>query len=182
MINLIPQVAKDKIISEYWVRVVSVWLFIISITSIVVLLLLLPVYVLVTSKVSAYSTSANEGAGKVAEYAASASALTQVNNQAQMLLESGKAKQFSELAAAISELEGSDITINEFNFHRSGIVPESVQMNGEATTRQALASFRDSLMLLPWVKDVNLPISNLAKDRDITFNISIVLKDEEDKI
>ena len=182
MINLIPQVAKDKIISEYWIRVVSVWLFIISLASIIISLLLLPVYVLVSAKVDAYSTSANEGAGKVAEYDVSALALTQVNTRAQMLLESGKTKQFSDLVATISVLQGSDITVTELDFHRSGIVPKSVQVNGKATTRQALASFRDSLIALPWVKDVNLPISNLAKDRDITFNISIVLKDEENKI
>ncbi len=182
MINLIPQVAKNKIISEYWVRVVSVWMFVISLASIVVSLLLLPVYVLVTSKVDAYSTSADEGAGKVAEYDVSASALTKVNNQAQMLLEAGKVKQFSELVTAISALQSPDITITEFNFHRSGIVPKTVQVNGKAATRQSLASFRDSLIALPWVGDVNLPISNLAKDRDITFNISIVFKVEENKI
>lgn len=182
MINLIPQVAKDKIISEYWVRVVSVWLFIISLACIIISLLLLPVYVLVSAKVDAYSTSANEGAGKVAEYDVSALALTQVNSRAQMLLESGKVKQFSELVTVISSLQGSSITITDFDFHRTDTVPESVQINGKATTRQSLASFRDSLLALPWVKDVDLPISNLAKDRNITFNISIVLKGEENKI
>lgn len=182
MINLIPQVAKDKIVSEYWIRVVSVWLLIISIVSIVVSLLLLPTYVLITSKVNAYTSSATEGAEKIAEYDVSYLALTEVNKQAQMLLDLRKVKQTSELIETLESIKGSEITITKFSIHRSGMGLESVNINGKATTRKSLSDFRDLLLTLPEVKDVKLPISNLAKDRDIKFDIAIVLKGEENKI
>ena len=54
-----------------------------------------------------------------------------------------------------------------------------MMISGDATTRQALADFRDRLLRQPEISDVVLPISNLAKDRDIKFSISVVFKTTE---
>lgn len=179
MINLIPAAAKKKIVAEYWVRVVSVWLFIISIILLVISLLLLPVYVLVNSHVEAYASEANEAIAKVAEYDLSASVLTLANTQAQMLVGAGQIKQFSELVKTLNSLQGEDIVITELDFKRSGLKLDTVNIKGNAATRQSLSDFRDVLLLLPEVSEVDLPLSNLAKDKDILFSLIVILSDGE---
>lgn len=179
MINLIPPLAKKKIVTEYWVRVVSVWFIVLGIALFVVVLSLLPVYVLVTSQVKAYESSANEAVAKVAEYDFSASSLAQANVQSQMLMDLKKTKNFSELIDNFNSLQGDLITIDDFEFKRTGLKLDSVQLNGEAKSRKALAEFRDKLMALPEVKDVHLPIANLAKDKDIKFSLSVSLNDTD---
>ncbi len=181
MINLIPPVAKKKIITEYWVRAVSVWVLVWGVMFLVVSLLLLPVYVLVNSQVQVYETSANEAVAKVAEYDLSASVLAEANVQAQMLIELRQMKTFSDLIDDFSALQGNDIAVTDLDFRRVGIKLNSVQLEGKAKDRKALADFRDALMTLPEVKDVHLPIANLAKDKDITFSISVTLGDVEKK-
>ena len=181
MINLIPLTAKKKIITEYWVRVISVWMLISGVVLLVVSLLFLPVYVLVTSQVSVYESSAKEAMAKVAEYDFSASALAEANVQAQKLIELRQMKPFSDLIYDFTSLQGNDIAINNFDFKRTGMKLNSVQLTGKAKDRKALADFRDAMMTLPEVKDVYLPIANLAKDKDINFSISVTLNDVEKK-
>jgi hypothetical protein len=179
MINLVPPTAKKKIIAEYWVRVVSVWLLILSVMLFVVSLFLLPVYVLVTSQVNVYASSANEATAKVAEYDLSASALAQTNVQSQALFELRHMKKFSDLIENFNSLMGTEIVVTSMEFKRSGMKLDSVLINGQAKDRKALADYRDNLLKLSEVKDVHLPIANLAKDRDITFSISVTLSDED---
>lgn len=181
MINLIPPTAKKKIITEYWVRVISVWMLIFGVVLLVVSLLFLPVYVLVTSQVEVYETSAKEAVAKVAEYDLSASTLAEANVQAQMLIELRQMKPFSDLIDDFSALQGDAISIINFDFKRTGMKLSSVQLIGKAEDRKALADFRDAMMTLPEVKDVYLPIANLAKDKDINFSISVTLNDVEKK-
>ncbi|MCB9810661.1 MAG: hypothetical protein H6779_02425 [Candidatus Nomurabacteria bacterium] len=175
MINLIPPTAKKQITKEYWVRVISVWLFAVSVAGLLVAISLLPVYVLVTSQVGTYASSAKEVAAKVADYDLSASALTMAKRQSALLVELQQLEQFSSLMAAIDDLQGSMIIINDYEFLRAGMAVESVEVKGIADTREALVEFRDNLSALPEVKDVKLPISDLAKDKDIGFTLSVNL-------
>lgn len=181
MINLIPPIAKKKIVTEYWVRAISVWMLVCGVMFLVVSFLLLPVYVLVNSQVQVYETSANEAVAKVAEYDLSASTLAEANVQAQILIELRQMKTFSDLIGDINNLQGDDIFVTNLDFRRTGMKLNSVQLNGKAKDRKALADFRDALMTLPEVKDVHLPIANLAKDRDIIFSISVTLGDIDKK-
>jgi len=179
MINLLPEKAKKDIIFEYWVRVVSVWFFILSVVCAVVSLLLLPSYVLVDSQAKVLAVDVDAARAKVAEYDLSALALAKANTQAQMLFELKQVKNFTTVLSELDSLQNSNITISDYEFKRNGLKLNSVQLFGEAKTRQSLADFRDALLGLPDVAGVNLPIGNLARDRDILFSISITFKESE---
>ena len=58
-------------------------------------------------------------------------------------------------------------------------VVASVKVDGLAETRNDLASFRDILLQNDSISDVVLPISNLAKERDIEFALAIVLNEDQ---
>ncbi len=179
MINLIPPVVRKSIITEYWVRVVSIWLFIVAVVATAVVFLSLPVYVLVSSKVDVYAQSAAEATERVTEYDLSAGALVRANVMAQRVFELRKVEKFSSTISAIEVLQGSEIEIEGFEFAREEDALAPVKVTGRAATRQALSDFREALLSQETISEVVLPISNLAKDRDIQFSVWITFKELE---
>jgi len=180
MINLIPPVVRKAIVKEYWVRVLSVFLGIASIVALMSMVFLSPVYVLVSSQVDVYAQSANEAALRVAEYDISASALVAANSMAQKIVDLKEVDNFSAAAELLESLQGTGIVLDGFEFGREiGGDLAPVQVSGKAQTRQALADFRDALLAQPTITAVNLPIANLAKDKDIQFSLGVVFKKSE---
>lgn len=179
MINLIPPVVRKNIITEYWIRVVSIWLFIVAIVATAVVFLSLPVYVLVSSQVDVYAQSAAEATERVTEYDLSAGALVRANVMAQKVFELREVEKFSNTISTIEALQGNDIEIDGFEFARQEGSLAPVQVTGRAATRQALSDFRETLLRQETISDVVLPISNLAKDKDIQFSVSITFKEPQ---
>ncbi len=153
-------------------------MFILSTVCLIVILFTLRLYFLVSLQVDDYADSAAEATERVAEYDLSAGALVRANVMAQKIFELRGDEYFSEVILKLESLQGTEVTIDGFEFSRNkegGLAPVSVR--GTATTRQALADFRDDIMQDPNVAEAVLPISNLAKDRDIDFSISVVFKE-----
>lgn len=178
MINLIPPIVRKAVVTEYWVRILSVALFMISIVSLVIILFTLPVYVLVTSKVEVYATSAAKAYEKVAEYDLSAGSLVKANMMAQNILDLRNVASFSEAVKQIEAVKGDSIILNGYEFSRKERALAPVLVNGEASTRQVLSDFRQALLKQDNIEEAVLPISNLAKDKDIQFSIAVTFKTE----
>lgn len=177
MINLIPPIVRKSIVTEYWVRVISVWFFILAVAATAIVFLSLPVYVLLSTQVNVYEQSAAEATQRVNEYDLSAGALVRANVMAQKIYELEDVEKFSTIITDIEALQGRGVVIEGYNFtHRENKLAP-VEISGTAATRQALADFREALLTQEGVSDVVLPISNLAKDRDIQFSLSVVFKE-----
>lgn len=176
MINLIPSAVRKAIIREYWTRVLAMFLFVISVVAIVISLLFLPVYVLVSTQTNIYAESAKQAEERMADFSVSAKALTDANQLSQKILEQNKVKNFSEVVVLVESLTSTGISLNTLELTRTTENPVSVRVDGLAYTRNDLAAFRDRLLEHEEIEDVILPISNLAKDKDIQFTLSIVLK------
>lgn len=176
MINLIPPSAKKSIVTEYWLRVLSVWCFTWAFALVVGIFLLVPVYVLINLQVSTLSESAALASEKLANLKDVTGEFNLANQQARVLIEGSKRQPLSVYNTLFRELETTEVSLASITITRAteGIAP--VALTGEAANRQALASFRDSLLALPEVESVDLPIANLAKDRDIDFNLTVTMK------
>lgn len=180
MINLVPPTARTQIRTEYWVRVVSVWALVVAGSLVIVALLLLPPYVLVSSQESVYADSAAAARGEVAAADEAEAALQAANSQSQRVISAQQQPRFLPVLSRIEAMTPPAVALREFRFRRSesgGVAPVSV--TGVAATRQALADFRDTLEADPGIERVDLPISNLANDRDLTFSITIHLRTED---
>lgn len=175
MINLIPPTAKKEIIVEYWIRVVSVWLVLWAFALFAAVAISLPPYVLISSQVKEHEASAVEASQKVADYQNVSAALIEASQQAKIVIDEEKLPRFSEYVLMLQELQGEGIEINTVSLKResTGIVP--IVVGGIAADRQALTSFRDRLLADDAVADVELPISNLARDKEIVFNLKVKL-------
>lgn len=176
MINLIPPSAKKQIIHEYWLRVISIWFFILTGIFCILASLLLPVYVLINSQVAVYAPDAEVAINEAKSYDLSSTQLVLASKEAKLLLQLKEKTRFSELTETLFKLQNPGITINYLKFQETptGLAP--IDISGAATTRQSLANFRENLLQNPIIDTVDLPISNLALDKDIDFNISVKLK------
>lgn len=176
MINLIPPQAKKGVVKEYWTRVVSVWFYTWSAGLLGGVLIMVPAYVLISSQVSVYEASAKTASEKVASFEDVSKGLAASSQQAGKLVTSFRQSLISERIKSLRLLEKPGITISEFTVGRVDEVYEPIQVTGTARDRQALAAFRNRLLAEPNVASVDLPISNLAKDRDIQFSLTVTLK------
>ncbi len=176
MINLIPGVVRTAIIKEYWVRVATVAFFMFSAVLVAIVLLSSPVYVLITTQVDAYAASANEAAMRVADFDISSSELIKANQMATQINALKTEPKFMDVVALVEGLPKDGVEVMSYAFTRTSGNISPVQITGVASTRQALASFRDNLLKQEGVSEVVLPISNLAKDKDLDFSITVTIK------
>lgn len=176
MINLIPPSFKHRLAVEYWTRVFSVGLFILSGILIASSLLLLPVYVRINAQIDTFETAANEALERVSRHDLSSATLVKTGAKARLLLDLNKETKFSSLISLMQEMENPQVYIESIDLSRidKGIGP--IQLSGKALTRQALADFRTTLLARPEIATVLLPISNLAQDKDISFVVTITMK------
>jgi hypothetical protein len=180
MINLIPQSAKNNIVTEYWVRVVSTWLLLWAFALVCGTAIIFPAYTVVSSQVDVYQESAELASAKVADYESANVALVRSSQQAREVVQQAEVKSVSSYIELFSSLQSADIIITRINLTHEGAEVLPVDIVGSASNRQALASFRDRLLADPLISEVDLPISNLATDVNIKFSITVTMNNQTD--
>lgn len=178
MINLIPPAAKKSISIEYWIRVVSVWFIIWSVTLLMSASIFLPTYVLINAQVKVHAESATEASQKVADYENVSTALINANREAKLIVDEAAAVYFSNYIELFESLEGKSVQITEINMSRDDELLKQATVGGIASDRHSLASFRDQLLSNERVAEVEFPISNLAQDKDIPFKMQVVFDNQ----
>lgn len=180
MINLIPQSAKKNIVSEYWIRVLSTWLLLWAFAFVCGTAILFPAYILASSQVAVYEQSAALATQKVADYGSASAALIQASQQAHEIVQLSEVTPMSSYVDLFTSMQGTDIRIDRLNLTQVGFQIQPVQITGSASDRQSLASFRDRMLAHPLITEVNLPISNLATDKNIQFTITVTMINQTD--
>lgn len=178
MINLIPLAAKKSIVKEYWIRVLSVWMILWAFALLCGMSIIFPSYVLIKSQVDVYATPAAEASEKVADYKSASKVLIESSQQARIIVDENREQVMSDLVLLFRSLQGDTVQLSGMTILRSddGVAP--VKLEGIADDRQSLASFRDRLLEQPNITVVDLPISNLARDRDIQFSITVTMDNQ----
>mgnify|MGYP000977584882 CR=1 FL=1 len=180
MANLIPQTAKKSVLVEYWTRVVSVWLILWSVALIAGAGVLLPAYVLITERVDIFKESAVAASEKVTTYESASVALEEASKQAKVIIDESKIVTFSEHISLFEELQGLGIQISQIKLSRIEKDIAPVILNGTASDRNIFVGFRDRLRESEYIESVDFPISNLAKDKDIKFTMTVVMNNNVD--
>lgn len=179
MINLIPPHARKQVQFEYWVRVFSVWLLVIAVALAMVLVFLLPAYVLINSQLSAYQETYKQASEQDASYKELEAAVRTANAKAQQLLVGSDRLHFTEVLTEIETLAGAAVSIESVDMDRTDLgTIDALQVRGTAATRAALAAYRDAIEEQALFESAVLPISNLAKDRDVPFTITVTVATE----
>jgi hypothetical protein len=175
MINLIPPSAQKQVTGEYWVRVVSVWLFLLGTAFLTISFLNAPVYVLVQSQLKTFLQEFKLASNQSETFKSSEAAITKANSIATLLSKSGQATLFSEVIGELEEQAKAEggVTISNFNLSRKDGIMAPISISGIADSRSVLSQFRDALEKNPRFESAVLPLASLAKDKDIPFSITI---------
>lgn len=176
MFNLLPRAEKDAIRREYRTRlaVVALWGSCISLS--LASLLLIPSYVLSSQKEKssllqratlAKSVAANEAARfeETLKTVKARLSLVRANSSVSVRL--------FELIAKIAERRGEGISFEQMTLVYTSEGKRALVISGVAARRAALVLFERSLRESKLFEKVDLPISNLARDGDAEFTMSV---------
>lgn len=176
MINLLPPAEKHRIQKEYKLRFFTVNAFLISAAFIIGIILLLPSYFfadiiqknaeseILTLKNSYENTKSEEINNKLRVTKERLTAITKQESRTD----------FYKVIDIIAVHANNTIEITTISYIRADEDGDSnLQLNGFAKTRDDLVSFKEDLENDKLFNEVNLPVSSLAEDKDIEFNIQI---------
>lgn len=181
MINLIPPKAKKIVTREYWTRAAVVWFFMLSFALLIMAFLCVPTYILIHSLESAMASQINYAKAEQGSFKELERTIKDTNALVNHLNRDEGKMSFGSLVNDLDEVAGANVTLTQFGFVEEEGVLKQVSLLGHANTRVALSNFRDALEAHGLFGAVDLPISNLAKDKDITFSMKVGLETEETK-
>lgn len=172
MFKLVTEQEKQKIWREY-VRRRSV-VIIISLISILVIGIigLLPSYILSSIRYSETLELSEiiEGAGVKEEESSFQAWFVETNRRLTALSPGSNVDRPSDFIKKVLDQKTNNISILNFSWKKvDGKVTSSI--SGIASDRQSLVTFRDNLISSGDFSGVDLPVSDLAKDKDIDFQI-----------
>lgn len=177
MANLIPPDAKNAIVHEYWFRVAIVWAYIIAAALIVVAILRLPALVFIDMQLDAYSGAYSSAQEKVDTVEESRVVIQDANQLAALLANNATSTSPITIFSELESIAGNGVTITGFQLTKDAEHVTEISVSGIASTRSTLANFSSGIEEHSYFKEAVLPISNLAKEKDITFNIEVVPDD-----
>lgn len=177
MINLIPPHARKQVRIEYWVRSVSVWVLLAAIALFIVGVLFAPTYVLIHSQLSAYEDSYAAAAANDASYKELEASVRIANANAQKLLTGGAVHSYTNILEEVDLITNETIVLEEVRMERTSVgLIEQITLRGVAATRIALVAYQEAIEAHAFFETADLPISNLAKDKDVPFSMTVTLK------
>lgn len=171
MINLLPPEGKKQVSKNYWFRVLSVYFTLFGSAFFVTSALLLPTYFYVSYQIDALSNAmSNEEAESFKRIEAS---IAEANDISELLLNTPNAVNDTEIINEILNFSGGLVSIDSIKIQKNNRKVNEVIVSGAANNRSSLVAFRDSVEQHKFFKEVNLPLSNLAKDQDIPFSLTL---------
>lgn len=176
MINLIPPSARDRVVHEYWSRVLTVWALLLGIAGVVSGCMLFPTYILLSTQYNALQAEADAFASMESRGGATEVVVREANTLAAALVRIGEKDQLSDILRALDESlnDSIQVTAHVLTRDEEGRV-STVEVSGIAKTRESLTSFRGSLEAHPQFLRAEIPISDLVRDIDLPFSIDIVV-------
>jgi len=179
MSNLLPESNKKKIKIEYTLRVVGVALIFLAITLFFISVSLIPSYFLSENKTEIVEERIESLKSYIKKRQESgANRILFDTNEKLFVLDKSEDLKISKLIKSIVDEKNSSILITAIILRDVGEENKSIFINGDAASRDDLLSFRESIESTDLFSEVNLPISNLAKNKDINFNLEIKLRNK----
>jgi hypothetical protein len=180
MANLITKKQKKVINNEYYCRLISAVLILLSILGLFILAYVVPYYIYVKNSYletikrfeAPIAAENNENAGE---------SMSQIVRRTldemkaiELYYKTGRLP--SDYLASIIEQKNSKIKIYKLSFNFVKADEGQIIVGGLSENRQGLVNFIDDLKSLENFVGVNSPVSDFAKDSDIAFTLNIKIK------
>lgn len=172
MINLIPPQGHRTIRTEYMMRVGATVAVLFSVVAVLLAVALIPTYVLVRAQMHAFSAEDAANAGE-ADSADIADEITRTEAIVSELKKRQETTDTSVLIHAIETSAPSGVSFRNFSFGSAKDTPAPIQVQGVAARREDLIALKQGLERNALFASALVPISDLAKERDLSFTITI---------
>lgn len=175
MFNLLPENLRKNIITDYRLRLTILSLLFVVLIQVCFLIFLFPTWLTSNYKEKDYLIRSEEMNTFLStlDLASTTSNVKNLNNKLSTINENLSYPLSLPIINNILSKKTTNIKISgiyyTINSKNSGLVT----VNGVSDKRDSLVLFAENLRSIPEFKKVDLPISNLAKDKNIEFTINI---------
>ena len=175
MFNLLPDILKARLKSEYRLRHLIVILGFVIFLQITFLIFLSPSWVITFYKEKdavSMTNLANQSVSSTTSASLSA-VIVGTNDKLKVLNNSLQYLKVTNLMNVIISNKTSSISVSEMSYTSTNASSTDIIIGGVSLSREALVSFVKKLKDSKLFSKVDLPVSNLAKDKNIQFSINI---------
>ncbi len=175
MFNVLPNNLKKLIVNEYHLRVVIGFCICFICIMLCTVVFLLPSWLLgsIKQKTMADRVAMLEQAPTTGHTTTVSRTITSTNILLHSINTSFAYPPAKPLLDAILSGRGTGIRLSEFSYSVDDATHSSLVLQGVSNTRNALVSYVKSLQNSGLFTSVDLPVSDLAKDTDITFTLNL---------
>ncbi len=180
MINLTPNKEKKKMIKDFYLRLVVVFIMMLGVSVVISSFALIPSYLfsIVKKRFSEEKLVVQKNI-PLPEFDQQTLALIGDLNSKLNLIENSKKDKFLVSDRVINKIlskKMTDIKINKFSYKFDTVNGKIIGVQGTAPSRERLLLFKTALEEDSSFTKVDLPISNFIRGSNIQFNLNLVAK------
>ena len=178
MFNVLPDIFKKDILVDYNKRLILTWFLVIIVLQISFLALMFSSYMNLKFQEKNLSAE-NKGAIKdlsKQDIEDTAKMFSDVNNQLDALASSVTSRNTSEFINKLVSVKGVSISFNEIIYNKVNATTSKISLKGVALNRESLLSLQKRLERDNLFGNVDLPVSNFAKNSNIDFSLSMIVQ------
>jgi len=180
MFNLLPENLKSFIRSEYKMRRLVLALFFVILIELSLLIFLFPTWLESGARERAVvkqSDLASESL-KNSDINPATSVIKDTNIKLSVLNTALNYPELTPLVDKILDQKTSSISVTQITYNTVSTSTASITLSGVSKTRESLVAFVKKLQDTNSFKKVDLPISNLAKDKNIEFSLNLSISQQ----
>ena len=173
MLTFLLNEYREKMLREYRLRLSSLYLAFLGVICLIGAALALPQYALLWSQKNAALVQ-KEAAQKATEgnTGATSAEVKQIKSKLWTIKENENVEPMLKVLERLLSKKIPGISITSVALTRTAETGD-IKVSGVASTREALVAFSKNLQSEPRYSNAELPVSSLAKNKDISFSISI---------
>ena len=174
MLNLLPKDYKNKVRGEYVMRFYSVSCMLFSFLSIFFLVAMFPSYTLVNTKknIAEQASKSIKGSVKAGDRDVVLPNIKDLETRLKVVAQVPGEKPTDYIDKAL-ELKGDSVSISNITYTKTADSKKQVILQGEALSRTSLINFSKRVKASDWTITTDIPLSNLANDKNIPFSINL---------
>jgi Tfp pilus assembly protein PilN len=181
MSNLIPPQGHTSVGREYILRILSVYGFLLVVSLVALCALVVPTYVLVNTQLTLNESHAVVGSSVDTAFNDAETEIKKANELITQLAAPSKSVHASQILNEIDKSVHRGVEFKTFQIQQTQEKNETivtVNVQGIAESRGALAAFKEGLEASPLFEHAEVPISDLARDTELPFMITLTVTRE----
>jgi hypothetical protein len=161
---------------EYRLRLLAIGFVLTGVSALISTVLMLPSYFLTVSKEHIVQTRAEvlQGSASIKENEVFTALLIGAQEKLALFFDTDARAELSGIVAEVVLYKPSGISLTSITYEQMPKNIARMVIVGLADNRDVLLTFKQSLERGGLFESVDLPVSNLAKDHDINFSITVV--------